>query len=62
MQTELAHTKAMNELEIKTARDLADIEVKSFKETIEAIGKETLIEMARAGPEMQAKLLKGLGL
>jgi len=29
---------------------------------VEAIGPSTLAEMARAGPEMQAKLLQGLGL
>ena len=29
---------------------------------MEAIGKDTIIQMARAGPEMQSKLLKGLGL
>lgn len=41
---------------------MAEIEVQKFKETIEAIGRDTIIQMARAGPEMQAKLLKGLGL
>ena len=29
---------------------------------VDAIGAETLAEMARAGPEMQARLLQGLGL
>lgn len=29
---------------------------------VTAIGKQTIIEMANAGPEMQAKLLEGLGL
>ena len=29
---------------------------------METVGKETIVAMARAGPEMQAKLLKGLGL
>lgn len=52
----------MDNLEIKTARELAEIEINKFRETINAIGKDTLVQMARAGPEMQAKLLKGLGL
>ena len=52
----------MAELEIKRERDLAEIEVKKFKETMNAIGKETITAMARGGPETQAKLLKGLGL
>ena len=47
---------------IKTERELAEIEVRKFEETIEAIGKDTIVQMARAGPETQAKLLKGLGL
>lgn len=29
---------------------------------MQAIGKDTIVQMARAGPEMQSKLLKGLGL
>jgi major vault protein len=29
---------------------------------VEAIGKDTIVEMANAGPELQAKLLEGLGL
>ncbi len=41
---------------------MAEIDVKKFQDTINAIGKESIISMARAGPEMQAKLLKGLGL
>lgn len=41
---------------------MAEIESKKFKEAIDAIGKETLIEMAKAGPENQAKMLKAMGL
>eukprot|EP00339_Tiarina_fusa_P017035 CAMPEP_0117034252 /NCGR_PEP_ID=MMETSP0472-20121206/24405_1 /TAXON_ID=693140 ORGANISM="Tiarina fusus, Strain LIS" /NCGR_SAMPLE_ID=MMETSP0472 /ASSEMBLY_ACC=CAM_ASM_000603 /LENGTH=57 /DNA_ID=CAMNT_0004743381 /DNA_START=2321 /DNA_END=2494 /DNA_ORIENTATION=+ len=29
---------------------------------INAVGKDTLVSMSQAGPEMQAELLKGLGL
>lgn len=29
---------------------------------MDSIGKDTIVAMAKAGPEMQAKLLKGLGL
>jgi major vault protein len=47
---------------IESQRKMAIIEINKFKETINAIGKETLVAMARAGPETQAKLLKGLGL
>lgn len=38
------------------------IETEKFRKSVGAIGKETIAAMARAGPEMQARLLKGLGL
>ena len=62
MQQELSQKQQQAEFEIDTAQKEADIEVDKFQKTIEAVGKETIIQMARAGPEMQAKLLKGLGL
>lgn len=40
----------------------AQIEVDKVKRMIAAIGPKTLVAMARAGPEAQAKLLSGLGL
>ena len=61
-EAEVNHKKAMDELEIETNKKLADIEAEKFQKTIESLGKETLVEMAKAGPEAQAKLLKGLGL
>jgi major vault protein len=36
--------------------------VEQFKTIVEAIKPETIVAMAKAGPETQAKLLKGLGL
>merc|ERR1711862_555183 len=48
---EIAHQSKLNELELTKARRLA-----------EAIGSDTIQQIARAGPEMQAKLLGGLGL
>jgi major vault protein len=56
------HQKAMDELEIARARNLSRIEADKFRKTMDSIGRETVVSMARAGPEMQAKLLKGLGL
>ena len=41
---------------------LMKIEVEEFKKTINAIGKETIVAMARAGPNVQAKLLESLGI
>jgi major vault protein len=59
---EIEHKKAMAELEVNKARELAAIESKKFEEIVDAIGAETIKKIAQAGPEMQAKLLQGLGL
>jgi major vault protein len=72
-QTELDITKMRYEDEIKREEDVLDVEINSrralieieidqFRKTVDAIGAQTIVEMARAGPETQAKLLKGLGL
>jgi major vault protein len=61
-ETEISHQKALNELEISRARDLATIESSKFKRIVSAIGAGTLREIAQAGPELQLRLLKGLGL
>jgi len=61
-EAEISHKKALNELEITRARDLANIESGKFKRIVDTIGKDTLRSIAVAGPEMQEKLLGGLGL
>lgn len=61
-EAEISHLEALADLEIKHQRELADIEAQKFGELMEAIGQETVVEMARAGPELQSQLLKGLGL
>jgi len=61
-ESEIEHTKALAELEISRSRELAEIEAEKFKNIIDAIGADTITSIARAGPEMQAKLLSGLGL
>jgi len=61
-EQELTHRKALDKLEIERKTKEADIESKKFKQIIDAIGSDTIEAIARAGPEMQAKLLEGLGL
>lgn len=59
---ELAYKAQLDELEItKKARE-AKIEADKFAAIVKAIGADTIEAIARAGPEMQAKLLEGLGL
>ena len=61
-KAEIAHQQALMALEIEKAQKLAEIEASKFKQTVDAIGADTIASIARAGPEMQAKLLQGLGL
>jgi len=58
----IAHQKSLNDLELNKARELATIEAQKFNALVKAIGTETIKNIAQAGPEMQAKLLSGLGL
>ncbi|CUG92246.1 major vault protein, putative [Bodo saltans] len=59
---EVEYIRRNNELELKKARELAEIEATKLAQIMEAIGTDTVIAIAQAGPEMQAKLLAGLGL
>lgn len=52
----------MADLEIRRQKELAEIEIQKFKQIVKAIGQETIIAMAKAGPETKAKMLQGLGL
>eukprot|EP00300_Choanocystis_sp_HF-7_P016488 c19422_g1_i1.p1 GENE.c19422_g1_i1~~c19422_g1_i1.p1 ORF type:complete len:862 (+),score=32.95 c19422_g1_i1:52-2586(+) len=61
-EAEVSHQKALNEIETFRMKALADIEADKFKDTVSAIGADTIEAIARAGPEMQVKLLQGLGL
>lgn len=61
-QAELAHQQALNALEIEKAERITQITSAEFRQKVEAIGAETLKAIAQAGPEMQARLLEGLGI
>ncbi|XP_036594409.1 major vault protein isoform X1 [Trichosurus vulpecula] len=61
-EQELTYAKAQMELELNKAEKLAAVEVKKFKEMTEALGSGTIRDLALAGPELQVKLLQGLGL
>jgi len=49
-------------IEIEEAKKQAEIEVQRLKVMIDAVGSENLANLMRAGPDMQADLLKALGL
>mmetsp|Transcript_139401 Transcript_139401/g.242439 ORF Transcript_139401/g.242439 Transcript_139401/m.242439 type:complete len:850 (-) Transcript_139401:1207-3756(-) len=59
---DIAFKQRLSALELEQAAALARVETEKFKACVTSIGQETIGAMARAGPEMQAKLLKGLGL
>ena len=44
------------------AKKMADIDIYKFGKMIESIGQNTLIEMAKAGPDADVRLLQSLGL
>jgi len=56
------HQAQLNKLEVDKSQALADIEAEKFKEIVDAISAKTIASIARAGPEMQARLLKDLVL
>jgi len=59
---ETKYIKDQNELEINKTQELTHIESAKFKHMVDAIGPNTIQSIATAGPEMQVKLLKSLGL
>ncbi|XP_073689452.1 major vault protein isoform X2 [Garra rufa] len=61
-EQELNYKKEMDQLEVDKQQKLAEIESRRFTKLIESLGTDTLKEMARAGPELQVKLLQSLGL
>ncbi|XP_030064741.1 major vault protein [Microcaecilia unicolor] len=61
-ELELQYINQQNKLEVEKAQALAAIEVKKFQQMTEAIGPQTIRDIALAGPELQVKLLQGLGL
>ena len=61
-EAETKYVREQNDLEVSKAREISLIEVNKFKNMVDAIGADTLRAMAAAGPEMQVKLLQGLGI
>jgi len=61
-EAEMNFVKEQNTLEINKARDMSDIEVAKFDNMVKTIGPDTIRAIAVSGPEMQVKLLQGLGL
>uniref|UniRef100_A0A672F5Q0 Major vault protein n=1 Tax=Salarias fasciatus TaxID=181472 RepID=A0A672F5Q0_SALFA len=61
-EQELNYKKEMDRLDIEKQERLAQIESERFAQLVKILGSDTLTEMARAGPELQVKMLQALGL
>ncbi|XP_007424389.1 major vault protein [Python bivittatus] len=61
-EQELHFSKEQADLDVARAEALAAVEVKKFEAVIKALGANTIRDIAVAGPEMQVKLLQGLGI
>ena len=59
---EFEFAKELKRIQVKKSQRSAKIETSKFSSMINAIGAETIESIAQAGPEMQGKLLKSLGL
>lgn len=58
----LNYEKEKNIIEITKKEKLSNIETRKFENIIDAIGKDTLVELSQAGPQAQVALLQSLGL
>ncbi|XP_044303805.1 major vault protein [Varanus komodoensis] len=61
-EQELRFNKSQADLDVAHAQALAEVEVKKFEAVIQSLGPDTIRAIAVSGPEMQAKLLQGLGI
>ncbi|KAG7273081.1 hypothetical protein CRUP_024811 [Coryphaenoides rupestris] len=61
-EQEVSYQKQMDILAVDKQQKLAQIESQRFSDLMTSLGTDTLKDIARAGPEMQAKLLQSLGI
>lgn len=61
-EAEIERKEALDNLELEKARNLASMNAAEFREKVQALGADTIRAIAQAGPEMQARLLEGLGI
>ncbi len=61
-EADLAFQKQRNQLEVGHAKAMAAIETESLKDSMEAVKPETLVALAKAGPEHRVELLRALGI
>jgi major vault protein len=58
----IEYEKEKNKIAIEKKKALTNIETSQFKQIIDIIGADTLVDISNAGPESQVKLLQAIGL
>uniref|UniRef100_A0A3B5QWM1 Major vault protein n=1 Tax=Xiphophorus maculatus TaxID=8083 RepID=A0A3B5QWM1_XIPMA len=61
-EQELSYKKELDRLEVEKQERLSQLDSQRFRQMMESLGSDTLKEIARAGPELQVKMLQSLGL
>lgn len=61
-ESEINYQKKLNILEIEKAKALSKIDISKARNIIDAIGSETITNIALSGPETKMKMLKSLGI
>ena len=61
-ELDIQYARALAEMEVKAAKDKANLEVSRMESFVNSLSQEAILAIARAGPEMQAKLLGSLGI
>lgn len=61
-ELEIMHARQLAEVDVHKKRELMSLEAEKFQQMVSAIGQETLVALARAGPDNQVKMLEALGL
>lgn len=59
---EMMREKRLKDVEIRRAKELGDLEGGKLKQYVECLGRDTLVQLSRAGPDAQAEILGSLGL
>lgn len=59
---DLERVRKLKELEIRKSKELGAVDAGKFKQYVECLGRGTLVDLSKAGPELQAEILNSLGL
>lgn len=55
-------TREQDDMLLNKLRKMSQIEYTKFNQYVQSLGRDTIIAMAKSGPENKAKLLKSMGL